>query len=245
MVESKDYPQRIPADQAGGCEAWQMPALDDAAMVVTAFSKRRSGHDVKPVSSSSKVEPLTASKIESLREQAYQEGLDLGKREGYQAGMQQAKAEVDATLMQLNRMLGQLMHPLAGQQKELEGALVNLAMAIAKSVVNCSVEVDEQRLMGVINQVLAQLPDASEHIRVIVHPRDAELLRLMPEQVTEWKIIADASLVSGGCIVKTDHSYVDFTLDKQFQLTVEEMVKQRLLAVGRDESPESDKAGDQ
>ncbi len=227
MAEPKDFPQRIPADEAGRCEAWAMPALGDGAKVVSAFTKGRSNSEARKDQTSSKVEPLTASKIENLRELAYQEGLDLGKREGYQAGMQQAKAEVDATLMQLNRMLGQLMHPLADQQKEIEEALVHLATAIARSVVQSSIEIDQDRLMSVINQVLAQLPDASEHIRVIVHPNDAELLKAMPEQVTEWKIIADASLVSGGCIVKTDHSYVDFTLDKQFQLTVEKMVKER------------------
>lgn len=227
MSESSDYPQRIPAEQAGDCEAWAIPSLGDDAKVVSAFSRGRSQGRREGKQKPGQVEPLTASKIEELREQAYQEGLDLGKREGYQAGLQRAKVEVDATLMQLNRMLSQLMNPLVEQQKDLEEALVNLATGIAKSVVQCAVEVDQQRLMGVVNQVLALLPDASEHIRVIVHPQDAELLKAMPEQVTEWKIVADASLVSGGCIVKTDHSYVDFTLDKQFQRTVDEMVRQR------------------
>lgn len=222
-----DNAKPIAAEQLTNCEPWQMPVLEATGNLVFAAGKGRD-RSKESRGGNLSVEPLTASKIEALRQQAYQEGLEQGKQEGYQAGMQKAKAEIEDTMGRLNRILGQLMHPLAEQEAEVEQALVRLTKAVAQSVVQHQVDVDADRLLNVINQALSQLPDASQHIRIIVHPNDAELIGRMPHsQSQDWQIIADASLVSGGCIVKTEHSYVDFTLEQQFQLTVDQMVRQQ------------------
>ncbi|MCF7981877.1 MAG: flagellar assembly protein FliH [Pseudomonadales bacterium] len=226
----------IPAEDLQGCESWQMPMLDGGDKVVSVSGKssrrtERNEHDITP-------EPLTASKIEAIRQQAHEEGLALGKREG----LRLAQAEVNEKLAQLDRIMGQLMHPLAEQDADLEKALVKLAGSIAQTVVQTSIELDGDRLLKIIQQALAQLPDASQHIRVIVHPKDAELIKRASAPASEdWKIIADASLLNGGCIIKTDYSYVDFTLEKQFQLTMQEMVKQRMAHHATEEVGDSGK----
>ena len=219
MSESNEIPSLIPAEQLQNCESWQMPTLEVSGRVVSASGKssRRAG---RTDAASASPEPLTASKIEAVRKQAYAEGLALGKQEG----LQRAQAEVNEKIAQLNRIMGQLMHPLAEQGADLEKALVKLTGVIAQAVVQTSIQLDGDRLLKIIKQALAQLPDASQNIRVTVHPQDAELIKkaASPES-DEWRIIADASLVSGGCIVKTDYSYVDFTLEKQFQLTLQDI----------------------
>lgn len=222
-----DKVKPIAAEQLTECEPWQMPVLETTGNLVSATGKGR-GRTNQSRGGALPVEPLTASKIEALRQQAYQEGLEQGKQEGYQAGMQQAEAEIKDTMGRLNRIMGQLIHPLAEQEAQLEQALVRLTQAVAQSVVKHQIEVDVERILKVINQALSQLPDASQHIRIIVHPNDAELIAgASPSQAQDWQIVADASLVSGGCIVKTEHSYVDFTLEQQFQLTVDQMVRQQ------------------
>ena len=238
MSESNEIPSLIPAEQLQNCESWQMPTLEVSGRVVSASGKssRRAG---RTDAASASPEPLTASKIEAVRKQAYAEGLALGKQEG----LQRAQAEVNEKIAQLNRIMGQLMHPLAEQGADLEKALVKLTGVIAQAVVQTSIQLDGDRLLKIIKQALAQLPDASQNIRVTVHPRDAELIKkaASPES-DEWRIIADASLVSGGCIVKTDYSYVDFTLEKQFQLTLQDIVKQHL-ATQPDDDPNGLTAG--
>ena len=48
-----------------------------------------------------------------------------------------------------------------------------------------------------------------------IPPQDAELIKKpRRHESDEWRIIADASLVSGGLYCETDYSYVDFTLEK-------------------------------
>ena len=118
MSESNEIPSLIPAEQLQNCESWQMPTLEVSGRVVSASGKssRRAG---RTDAASASPEPLTASKIEAVRKQAYAEGLALGKQEG----LQRAQAEVNEKIAQLNRIMGQLMHPLAEQGADLEKAL--------------------------------------------------------------------------------------------------------------------------
>lgn len=224
MTKLNDPNQLIPADQAQGCESWQMPNLGDENPV----SGARSQVNAPAGQHNIRVMPLTASKIEALRQQAQQDGFEQGKKEGYQAGLAQAKAELDVTNAQLNRLIAQLMHPLADQDKDLSNALVQLAMAIAKSVVKTDFEMDADYLINVADQAVALLPEGSGRIRVLMNPRDAELVRTRCQETnTDWLII-DASISQGGCIVKTEHSYIDFTLDQQFQAMVDDLLAKQL-----------------
>lgn len=204
-----------------------MPVLESASNIIVASGKNKNR---KGRGDEDKVAPLTASGIAAQRQEARQQGFDQGHKEGYQAGMQKARVEINETLAHLNRIIGQLMHPLTEQREELEQALVHLASGIAKSVVKTAVEFDADALLELVGRVVSRLPEGSENIRVMVHPRDAELIKkATSESVGDWKIIADASLVSGGCIVKTDFSYIDYTLDRQFQLMTEQMLAEGLM----------------
>ena len=114
-------------------------------------------------------------------------------------------------------------------QHELEQALVHLSSGMARALIKNLPQIDEQVMLAVARQALAELPDGSENIQLLVHPNDAEvLLDAARQQGESWQIVADASLVSGGCIVKSQHSFVDFTLDTRFQLMLEEMLGQQL-----------------
>jgi len=221
MTQNNEQPDLIPAEQVQNCEAWQMPVLEAVGEPVStgAKQKRRTTRSDDPFAG-----PMTASKAQLIQEQAYQEGLELGR----QAGLQQAEAEINQTKAQLNHLMGQMIHPLQEQQHELEQALVHLSSGMARALIKNLPQIDEQVMLSVARQALAELPEGSENIRLVVHPNDAEMLMDAARQQGEsWQVIADASLVSGGCIVKSQHSFVDFTLDTRFQLMLEDMMGQQ------------------
>lgn len=222
MTDNAEQPPLIPAEQVQNCEAWQMPMLQAVGdpVSVQGRQKRRPARPDDPFSG-----PMTASKAQAIQEQAHQEGVE----KGYQAGLQQAEAEVNQMKAQLNHLMGQLIHPLQEQQHELEQALVQLAGGMARALIKNLPQIDEQAMLNLARQALAELPEGSENIRILVHPNDAEMLKSAASQQHEdWQIIADPSLVSGGCVVKSQHSFVDFTLDTRFHLMLEEMLGQQL-----------------
>ncbi len=176
------------------------------------------------------VGPLTASKIERIRAQAQAEGFAQGRNEGYEQGMQEARAEVEETTGQLNQVMGHLMQPIAQQDHELEQALVILAARVANAVVKRTVEFDQELVTEVIRQAVARLPEASQHIKVLLHPRDAELVgRAILRQADDWQVIPNGEIESGGCVIKSEHSYIDYTLDTQFQLTLDKLLTERFV----------------
>ncbi|EGG98316.1 hypothetical protein imdm_175 [gamma proteobacterium IMCC2047] len=235
MSDESDIPAVMPAEQARQCEAWQMPELEPVGELVQLGGKpkRRSIPEShrKPVDPFAG--PMTASKAQAIQEQAYQEGLELGR----QAGMQQAEAEINQMKAQINHLMGQMIHPLQQQQQELELALVHLSAGMARALIKNLPQVDEQAMLGIARQALAELPEGSENIRIMVHPNDVDLLTSAAQaQGENWQIIADPSLVSGGCMIRSQHSFVDFTLDTRFQLMLEDMLGQKLGA-GHTEGP--------
>ncbi|MEH6358783.1 MAG: FliH/SctL family protein [Pseudomonadales bacterium] len=230
MIENKEQPDLIPAEEVQNCEAWQMPVLEAVGEPFSAAGKqkRRITRPEDPFAG-----PMTASKAQLIQDQAYKEGLELGR----QAGLQQAQAEINQTKAQLNHLMGQMIHPLQEQQHELEQALVHLSSGMARALIKNMPQIDEKVMLEVARQALAELPDGSENIRLIVHPNDAEVLKdVAIQQGESWQVIADASLVSGGCMVKSQHSFVDFTLDTRFQLMLEGMMEQQLNGGSADSS---------
>jgi len=228
MTENNNTPEVIPAEQAQHCEAWQMPVLEAVGELVQlgGKTKRRatsSSASAKPADPFAG--PMTASKAQAIQDQAYQEGLELGR----QAGLQQAEAEMNQMKSQINHLMGQMIHPLQQQQQELEQALVHLSAGMARALIKNLPQIDEQVMLNIARQALAELPEGSENIRIMVHPADvAILVDAARQQGEEWQILADPSLVSGGCIIRSQHSFVDFTLDTRFQLMLEEMLGQQL-----------------
>lgn len=227
MAENNDIPAIMSAEQAQQCEAWQMPELEAVGELVQLGGKPKRRN--LPHSAAKPLDPfagpMTASKAQAIQEQAYQEGLELGR----QAGMQQAEVEVNQMKAQINHLMGQMIHPLQQQQQELELALVHLSAGMARALIKNLPQVDEQVMLGIARQALAELPEGSENIRIMVHPNDVDLLTSAAQtQGEDWQIIADPSLVSGGCMIRSQHSFVDFTLDTRFQLMLEEMLGHKL-----------------
>lgn len=222
MTENNNNLGVIPAEQAQHCEAWQMPVLEggEKLMQLGGKPKRQAAKPLDPFAG-----PMTASKAQAIQEQAYQEGLELGR----QAGLKQGEAEINKMKAQLNHLMGQMIHPMQEQQQELEQALVHLSSGMARALIKNLPKVDEQVMLNIARQALVELPDGSENIRIMVHPADVEVLKdAARQQGEDWQILADPSLVSGGCIIRSQHSFVDFTLDTRFQLMLDEMLSQQL-----------------
>jgi len=159
MTEHNEQPDLIPAEDVQNCEAWQMPVLEAVGEPVSVGGKqkRRTAQPEDPFAG-----PMTASKAQLIQDQAYQEGLELGR----QAGLKQAETEINQTKAQLNHLMGQMIHPLQEQQHELEQALVHLASGMARAMIKNLPQIDEQVMLSVARQALAELPEGSENIRL-------------------------------------------------------------------------------
>ena len=256
MTDKKS--KRIPASELTAYERWELPAMEMGGNDVV--RTRVSTVEMK-------VKPLTAADLEKIRTEAYQEGfeqgksegtaaghkegLDKGLQEGLESGKQQGleegnatgqqlkQAEVDENLKQLRGVMEQLLDPIRLHDDEIEEALLNLVLAISRSVIKREVSLDSRQITAVIRDALALLPPTASNIKISINANDIDSVSAIVESISgDAQLIASGDILPGGCKVETLHSLIDFTIEKRFQKTVQQMLDKHSSSVPADEAPD-------
>lgn len=144
----------------------------------------------------------SAEKVDSIYQQAYAEGLEGGRREGYQQGLRQAQGHTQS----LAAILKHIQEPLAAVDARTEQELLALALEIAKVVIRHELDLHPERLLPLVREAIASLPANTSNPRIVLHPQDVLMLReLMPELEAQGvHLLEDATIDRGGCRVLTD-----------------------------------------
>ncbi len=147
------------------------------------------------------------------------QALQQAEARGYEAGITRAQTEVrarlaalDERIKRLDETLGTLSRPLAQLDSQVEGELVQLALAVGRQLARRELKVEPAQVIAVVREALEQLPAASREVRVRLHPEDATVLRerlsiAAAERV--WTLVEDPTLSRGGCLVQSESSRVD------------------------------------
>jgi len=157
------------------------------------------------------------------RDQGYKKGQQEGHAEGYQRGYAEALAagrdETALRAQKLDQILSAMHRPLEHLDKTVEDELASLAVEIARQLVRRELRVSPGEIVAVVREAVNLLPVASVGIQVRLHPDDAHLIReilsLGREDQPVWQIIEDQAITRGGCMVNTDLSRIDATVEKR------------------------------
>ena len=159
----------------------------------------------------------TAQELEDIQKQAYAEGFALGQKEGAEQKQQELQSRID----QLESVIQMLDEPLKELDEEIVLQLAQLAMTVAQQVVRREIKTHEGEIVGVVREAMSSLPASSRKISLHVHPEDAELVRNAfavtqaheDDEEMRWKIIEDPLLTRGGCIVSSENSRIDASVE--------------------------------
>ncbi len=176
------------------------------------------------------------------REQGYKKGQQEGHAEGYQRGYAEGLAagrdEVALRVQNLDQLLSYLHRPLDQLDVTIEEELTWLATEIARQLVRRELRTSPGEIVAVVREAVALLPAGSSGAQVRLHPDDARLIRevLSLGQGDEpiWRIIEDQTLSRGGCVVNTDLSRIDATIEKRLGAVIATVLgDEREAAAGR------------
>lgn len=196
----------IPGEDLKVVDTWRMPTVGGEAEEVNAATG-----------------PVTARQIEEIQQQAYEEGFEQGRLEGIQAGQQQIAQRV----AELETLMQTLAQPLEKLDSEIEQALVELAMTVARQLVRRELKAAPGEVLGVIREAMGVLPIAARDVRLYMHPEDAELIRStlsLSEHEQTWQIVEDPVLSRGGCRVATDSSQIDATVENRLNAVIAQVL---------------------
>ncbi len=167
------------------------------------------------------VHPQTVEEIEALQKQAYDEARVAGHAEGVKQGLQEVKQKAN----KLQAVINFLQQPLEDMDEEVEHQLTELTMLLAKQLLKKESSVDHQHIQNLLHESLQYLPLKSRDIRVRLNPADIELLKLGEVNLDEqsWQCVADTSVRAGGCIIESDRSVLDATVENRITQLMEQL----------------------
>ena len=174
---------------------------------------------------------LTVEEIEAMQKQAYEEAFAQGKTHGFQQGFDagfQKGYEDNLYLLQsqaaiLTSLMESLSEPFKSIDDEVEKELVKLAIGIATQTIHREIKLDPGQIVTAVREALKVLPMASQKVSLKLNPEDGELVRsvLSQEELPfRWNIVDDALITRGGCIVDTEVSHVDATLEHRLATVI-------------------------
>ena len=153
---------------------------------------------------------------ESIREAA--------AKEGYQEGLSKAQSDIQE--------LGNSLLCFANAKQEvfdrIAPEILSISMEIAKKIIKSEISQNPALLLESVHSILNTLSKDETKIMIKANPNQVDMLKVEVPQTAmglglEAKIvvIADASIVEGGCIITTTNGVVDATIDTQIAIISE------------------------
>lgn len=253
MAAKEPESELIRAKDLGMFDRWALPSFDEPGAepaeveevpsepAVTTVEPEQTGQ-IEEVALED-VKPLTLDELEAIRQDAYNEGFATGEKDGFHAGQIKAKQEADAALAVkvngLEKLMTQLLDPIADQDQQLEVALVNLVSHMAREVIQRELSTDSSQIRQVLREALKLLPMGAGNVRIQINPQDFETVKALRERHEEnWRILEDESLLPGGCRIEAEHSQIDASVETRMAQALKQLFEQQRAQIT--EPPEAD-----
>ena len=161
----------------------------------------------------------TAQRLEAMFEQA--------KQEGREAGLAQGAGEIQAQVAILQQMWAELAEPFQKLDDDVVDAVSDLAILIARHLVRRELKTAPGEVVAVVREALKHIPLANRDVQIFLHPDDLEIVEKalsIGEQTRGFHLEADPSLTRGGCVVETEVSHIDASVEARLASLVSQML---------------------
>ena len=152
----------------------------------------------------------------------YQEGLTAGTTAGHEQALAEERVKTDDKLTVLESISAQLKNQIATEQHELEQALLSLSVRIARQVIQDELRLKPNHISVIVHAAVQSLPNPDEKLTVLLNPDEVDFVKTFAD--SHWTLVADDSITTGGCKVKSGFSYVDYTLEHRFDNAVNHLI---------------------
>jgi flagellar assembly protein FliH len=150
-----------------------------------------------------------------IREEARAEGVKLGREDG--------RREAQADCQRIKELANSYSQALDTLDFRVGDMVLELALEVARHVIAGELMAKPERVLDVIQLALKQMVDTTREARLLLNPEDAALVRPHLEDVLDknrLRIVEDAHIVRGGCLIETPQGDLDATLQARWREVV-------------------------
>ena len=161
--------------------------------------------------------------ISRAREEA-QSIKEASQKEGYQEGLNQAKADIEEMRDTLTAFMG-------AKQEVFDTVapyVMEMSLDIAKKIIKKEIQQDPSIILDNIQELLRTLSKEESKITLKVNPIQVSLVKSeVPEMLTnvgleaKLMVVPDDSIMEGGCLVETTNGVIDATIETQLSVISE------------------------
>ncbi|MHB1041871.1 MAG: FliH/SctL family protein [Eubacteriales bacterium] len=158
---------------------------------------------------------------QEARQEAFEQGSREGSEKGYREGMARAEKEASAIRSQAHEVLVQAEKIRRQTFENLETEIIELAREIAEKLLSAQLSLNPGAVLNVAKEALRQVANR-QNVVLYINPAELELVENKKEELksilqprAEFQVIADPSLLPGGCVVETEQGQIDATLEKR------------------------------
>lgn len=161
--------------------------------------------------------------ISRAREEA-QSIKESAQKEGYEDGLNQAKADID----EVRNSIGAFLNAKQEVFDYVAPNIMEISLDIAKKIIKKEIQQDSNLIMENISELLRGLSKEETKITLRVNPMQVSIVKAnVPEMLTniglEAKILVvpDETIMEGGCMVTTTNGVIDATIETQLSVISE------------------------
>jgi flagellar assembly protein FliH len=204
------YARFIPREELRGFASWRPGALENAP----------AGDEPAEAAPVAPTEREWLERIAQARQAALQEGYQNGYRDGLVAleSFKQSLAMQSTT--QTGAFLARLDAEFDLLQPELAQAVARVAVDLARQVLRRELRQHPEVVSQVASQAVQAVLHSARHIAVHLHPEDVALVQQGATetlQARHARLVADATLARGDCVVKSDIGVIDARVATRWQ----------------------------
>lgn len=149
---------------------------------------------------------------------------EAARNEGYQAGLEQARAEIQ----QVRESFEMFMSAPQAVYEQIAPDILQISVDIAQKIIKKETEEDPQVLINTIIDVLKGLSKDENKISLRVNPVQVDVIKQQIPEIlniagldAKVSVLADEEVTEGGCLVTTANGIVDATIETQLSIIYE------------------------
>lgn len=149
---------------------------------------------------------------------------ESAQKEGYEDGLNQAKADID----EVRNSIGAFLNAKQEVFDYVAPNIMEISLDIAKKIIKKEIQQDSNLIMENISELLRGLSKEETKITLRVNPTQVSIVKAnVPEMLTniglEAKILVvpDETIMEGGCMVTTTNGVIDATIETQLSVISE------------------------
>ena len=149
---------------------------------------------------------------------------EAARAEGYAEGVAAGRTDGELACARMKQLAESFSTTLDNLDFRLADMVLELSLDVARQIVAGELAARPERILDVVNLALKQMAETSREARLLLNPDDAVLVRPHLDQVLDknrLRIVEDARIVRGGCLIETGQGDLDATLPARWRQVVQ------------------------